>query len=105
MSPVEAGSGTGEADPRAPVPHKRRFRCEGCRAVLESLHAWDSVTCSCGSLTVSGPPNNPRISWAGIPGSGWSDVTDLDDAGDHPARDPAAFGYGRPGEVSTAPRM
>ena len=83
MSPADAGPGDVEDTGRHDAPHgpARRIRCESCFDVLQSRHPWDTVGCGCGSLTVSGPPWRPAISWLGHPGSGWSDVTDLEHAG------------------------
>jgi hypothetical protein len=50
-------------------------RCESCRAVVSTRHAWDTVTCTCGQLTVSGRPWRPTIAWLAAPGGGWTETT------------------------------
>ncbi len=57
-------------------------RCESCLAVVSTEHAWDAVTCACGSLTVSGRPWRPTIAWLAAPGGGWSEAArgDAEDA-------------------------
>jgi hypothetical protein len=55
---------------RAPV----EVRCESCRSVVSTRHAWDAVTCACGRLTVSGRPTKPTVAWIATPGGGWSEA-------------------------------
>ena len=74
-----------EDDGATPAPIE--VRCEACRSVVSTRHAWDTVTCACGSLTVSGRPTKPRVSWIARPGGGWSRAGDDDAAED--AEDPA----------------
>jgi hypothetical protein len=58
-------------------------RCESCGSVVSTTHPWDTVTCACGRLTVSGRPWQPTIAWLAAPGSGWSTANEDDgDAGD-----------------------
>jgi hypothetical protein len=62
------------ADDADAGPTPVRVRCETCRSVVSTRHAWDSVTCACGSLTVSGRPTKPRVAWVARPGGGWSEA-------------------------------
>ena len=78
----------------------RRIRCDGCLDVLQTRTAWDSTSCRCGSLQLSGVPWRPQISWLGRPGTGWSDVTDDEpepepdqDGETAPSRRLRPFGY------------
>lgn len=55
-------------------PPPIEIRCEACRTVVSTRHAWEAVTCACGALTVSGRPSKPRVSWVARPGAGWSEA-------------------------------
>lgn len=100
MSPAEPPpQDAGQADDPAPDSLARRIRCELCLEVLHTRHAWDSVSCRCRSLTLSGPPGRPHVAWIGGPGGGWSDVTDLqpvDDVTDEADPSLTAHGYRAP---------
>ncbi|HML00777.1 MAG TPA: hypothetical protein VK428_11350 [Acidimicrobiales bacterium] len=74
---TEAGHGDGASGERPTARRRtpRKIRCEGCLDVLQTRTAWDSTSCRCGSLVLSGVPWRPQISWLGHPGTGWSDVT------------------------------
>jgi hypothetical protein len=49
-------------------------RCEHCLDVLWTRHPWDSATCSCGELSLTGSPWSPTVRWATAPGGGWSEL-------------------------------
>jgi len=70
QSADHAGSPDNTAEERSRAPIE--VRCESCRSVVSTAHAWDNVTCACGNVTVSGRPWRPTVSWAARPGSGWS---------------------------------
>jgi hypothetical protein len=56
-----------------------------CGSVIESVHPWDSVTCDCGRLSLSGGPERPQVYWKAEPGSSWTDLGgDIDDDGENP---------------------
>jgi hypothetical protein len=59
------------ASPRPTV----KVQCESCLTVVSTQHAWDNVTCACGSLTVSGRPWRPMVAWLATPGGGWTETT------------------------------
>jgi len=68
----------------APAPRGRRrhrARCEVCGGVIESTHPFETVTCSCGRLSLSGGPELRRVSWVAEAGAAW---TDLSEKGDEP---------------------
>jgi hypothetical protein len=62
------------------VPERRaarpaaRVRCESCLAVLSLRHHWDTATCSCGAVMVSGRPHKPTVHWLSGPGRGWTEL-------------------------------
>jgi hypothetical protein len=78
-------------DGRARRRARNVARCNACGTVVESMHPWDTVTCACGALTVSGGPERPWRSWNVVSGAGWTDLaTDEDDrpqGGDAASRD------------------
>lgn len=74
---------------------QRRLRCERCLEVVSTRHAWDSMTCRCGALTVTGPPWAPSVRWTSSPGGGWSEVDD-GEPGPAPPAHAAPIGYLRP---------
>lgn len=58
-------------------PH--RARCNVCGDVLESRHAWEDVSCSCGRLALSGGPDLRRVHWRADPGASWTDLSEEDE--------------------------
>lgn len=90
------------ADERTSQRPVVEVRCESCRTVVSTIHAWDAVTCACGRLTVSGRPWRPTVAWLASPGGGWTETT-RDPAGDdEDGADPD--GGGEVTEAATAPR-
>jgi len=86
------------AEDRGGDPPPIEIRCEACRTVVSTRHAWEAVTCACGALTVSGRPSKPRVSWVAQPGAGWSVAVEEpvaedpdDDAAARPAPRPIGF--------------
>ena len=63
---------------------RHQARCHSCGGEVESRHPWDTQTCSCGRLSVSGGPQLRLVRWSVEPGSGWSAVEDdaVDDDSD-----------------------
>ena len=77
MSPADEGLGeAAENDPAPPAEPgpTRRVRCEHCFEVLWTRHPWDSVTCRCGELSLTGLPWSPTVRWASAPGGGWVEL-------------------------------
>ena len=68
-------------------PRRHRARCEVCGQVLESTHAFETVTCSCGRLSLSGGPELRRVSWVAEPGAAWTDLSDDADEADEAGTD------------------
>jgi len=44
--------------------------------VLTLRHAWDTASCSCGALLLSGRPSQPAVHWLSRPGGGWTEIAD-----------------------------
>lgn len=82
----------------APMPDRpsrdrpHRARCNSCGDVLESLHAWHTVACSCGGLTLAGGPDLRRVHWRAEPGASWTDLSE------EPETDTGDQEIGREGE-------
>ncbi|HLN15644.1 MAG TPA: hypothetical protein VK277_02715 [Acidimicrobiales bacterium] len=74
---------------------RHRARCEACGAVVESTHLFESTTCACGRLSLSGGPARPRLSWRASPGAAWTYLGDALDADGDTTPHP-----GDPGEAS-----
>ncbi|HEV2369459.1 MAG TPA: hypothetical protein VGR90_06265 [Acidimicrobiales bacterium] len=66
--------------PGPEAPHRHRARCEVCGDVLESRHAFEVATCSCGRLSLSGGPELRRVRWSADPGAAWTDLSREDEA-------------------------
>ncbi len=62
---------------------RHRAQCSVCGDIIESVHPWDSVSCSCGRLSLHGGPQRPQVFWKAEPGSSWTDLSDEADSDDN----------------------